>query len=108
MLVSVCLVYLVRYEDPNTGRCAAGEKPVQITGIQGSFCSPKCTGILIKKCPAFPGSITAKPQCVLETAGSQKPSQCALICDPSAGAGECPDKASCKATTHSGICTYDT
>merc|ERR1719223_1165530 len=95
------------YEDPNAGPCADGEQAVQITGIKGSFCSPKCTGLFVKKCPAYPGSITAKPQCVLETAGSQKPTQCALICDPSAADDACPAKASCKAIQTTGLCTYD-
>jgi len=95
------------YEDPNAGPCADGEQAVQITGIQGSFCSPKCEGLFVKKCPAYPGSITAKPTCVLETAGSQKPTQCALICDPSAADDACPAKASCKAIQTTGLCTYD-
>jgi len=95
------------YEDPNAGPCADGEQAVQITGIQGSFCSPKCEGLFVKKCPAYPGSITAQPKCVLETAGSQKPTQCALICDPSAADDACPAKASCKAIQTTGLCTYD-
>ena len=96
------------YEDPNAGPCADGEQAVQITGIQGSFCSPKCEGLFVKKCPAYPGTIAAKPQCVLETAGSQKPTQCALICDPSAAADACPALATCKAIQTTGLCTYDT
>jgi hypothetical protein len=93
------------YEDPNSGPCATGEEAVQITGVQGSFCSPKCG--LFKKCPAYPGTIAAKPECVLETAGSQKPTQCALICSPSSLAGDCPAKASCKSISGTGLCTYD-
>merc|ERR1719305_124264 len=84
------------YEDPNAGPCKSGEEAVQITGIQGSFCSPKCTGVIVKECPKnVPAGTTAQPNCVLETAGSSKPTQCALICDPS-GSDKCPAKASCK------------
>jgi len=91
------------YADPNAGPCPAGSTAVQITGLQGSFCSPKCG--LFAKCPKSPSAAEAK--CVLETAGSQKPTQCALICTPSALAGECPAKASCKAISGTGLCTYD-
>jgi hypothetical protein len=96
------------YEDPKAG-CSADEEAIQITGVAGDFCSPKCTGVLFKKCPTdVPGGATAKPECVLETAGSSKPTQCALICTPSANSGdECPTGASCKAISGTGICTYD-
>lgn len=54
---------------------------------------------------------TAKPECVLETSGSNKPTQCALICTPAADGSrvqaECPSNASCKAISGTGICTYD-
>jgi hypothetical protein len=94
------------YEDPNAGPCQEGETAVQITGVQGSFCSPKCG--LFKTCSKdIPAGTTAKPECVLETAGSSKPSQCALICDPSAMDGGCPAKASCKSISGTGLCTYD-
>ena len=33
---------VTHYEDPNAGPCQEGEQAVQITGIQGGFCSPKC------------------------------------------------------------------
>jgi len=96
------------YEDPNAGPCQTGETAVQITGVAGSFCSPKCE--IFKQCTKdVPAGTTAKPECVLETAGSQKPSQCALICDPSATAeaNGCPAKASCKSISGTGLCTYD-
>jgi hypothetical protein len=38
------------YGDPKAG-CASDEESVQITGVAGDFCSPKCTGVLFKKCP---------------------------------------------------------
>lgn len=83
-----------------------GETSVQITGVQGSFCSPKCG--LFRECTKdVPAGTTAKPECVLETSGSQKPTQCALICDPSATADGCPKKASCKSISGTGLCTYD-
>ena len=94
------------YEDPNAGPCQAGETAVQITGIQGSFYSPKCE--IFHICSKdVPEGTTAEPKCVLETSGSSKPTQCALICTPSGDAGQCPDKASCKAISGTGLCTYD-
>lgn len=94
------------YEDPNAGPCMTGETAVQITGVQGSFCSPKCK--LFRECPKdVPEGTTAKPECVLETSGSSKPTQCALICTPSAMADGCPKKASCKSISGTGLCTYD-
>jgi len=94
------------YEDPNAGPCQAGETAVQITGLQGSFCSPKCE--LFRTCPKdVPAGTTAEPKCVLETSGSNKPTQCALICTPSGDAGQCPTNASCKAISGTGLCTYD-
>jgi C1A family cysteine protease len=94
------------YEDPNSGPCQADEQAVQITGIQGSFCSPKC-GFLRSCTHDVPAGTTAKPTCALETAGSSKPTQCALICDPSALADGCPTDASCKSISGTGLCTYD-
>merc|ERR1719305_2240810 len=94
------------YEDPNSGPCQAGEEAVQITGIQGSFCSPKC-GFLRSCTKDVPAGTTAKPTCALETAGSSKPTQCALICDPSALSDGCPTDASCKSISGTGLCTYD-
>jgi len=95
-----------KYEDPNAGPCQDGETAVQITGVQGSFCSPKCE--VLRICPKdVPPGTTAKPECVLETSGSSKPTQCALICDPSELDGGCPDKASCKSISGTGLCTYD-
>merc|ERR1719149_344834 len=57
--------------------------------------------------PPGPAGPTAEPKCVLETSGSQKPTQCALICTPSGDAGQCPTNASCKAISGTGLCTYD-
>jgi C1A family cysteine protease len=96
------------YGDPKNG-CESDEESVQITGVSGDFCSPKCTGVLFKHCPTdVPDGATAKPECVLETQGSNKPTQCALICTPSANSdAQCPTGATCKAISGTGICTYD-
>jgi hypothetical protein len=97
------------YGDPNAGNCLSDEEAVTITGIAGSFCSPKCENlIVVKECTKdVPTGTTARPECVLESAGSSTPSMCALICSPSDEADGCPDKASCKAISGTGICTYD-
>jgi hypothetical protein len=94
------------YGDPNAGPCLADEKSVEITGLQGSFCSPACSQT--SPCPTdVPNGALAKPTCALETAGSPTPTQCALICKPGDLVNQCPDKASCKAIQSVGICTYD-
>jgi hypothetical protein len=97
---------VTHYEDPNDGPCQEGETSVQITGVKGSFCSPKC-GIFKSCTKDVPAGTTAKPECVLETSGSSKPTQCALICTPSALDAGCPAKASCKAISGTGLCTYN-
>jgi hypothetical protein len=96
------------YEDPNAGPCREGETAVQIPGLTGSFCSPRCG--LFRSCSKdVPAGTWAKPECALETVGTS-PTRCALICTPSAldaGDAGCPTNASCKAIGSSGICTYD-
>ena len=88
------------YEKPPA--CTGSETSVQITGVTGDFCSPLCVQ---NECPKGDGSFTAKPSCVLETQGSSKPTQCALICTPGAN-GACPAGATCQAIQGEGICTY--
>ena len=102
------------YGDPSDGGCKGDNKEVQITGIKGNFCSPKCSAS--SPCPAdVPAGTTAKPECVLQTPGGTGPSQCALICksnDPFSLMTllddlACPPKASCKPISTTAICTYD-
>merc|ERR1711988_898989 len=54
------------YEDPNTtGRCQEGELDVEIQGIQGKMCAPKCSAS--GACPTdVPAGVTAKPTCALQ------------------------------------------
>jgi hypothetical protein len=95
------------YEDPNTGGCQAGEEPVRVTGLDGSFCSPSCSSS--SPCPTdYPPGTGAGVQgeCVLETPGSSQPTQCALICQPGEN-DSCPTKATCKPISGLGVCTYD-
>jgi len=91
------------YEDPP---CASNEQAVKVTGLDGAFCSPTCTGIFVKKCPAAGAGITATPKCILETSGSSSPTNCALVCDPAAQDGGCPSGASCEAIQGTGLCLY--
>jgi hypothetical protein len=99
------------YGDPNAGPCLSDEEAITITGLTGKFCSPGCTKTA--PCPTdVPDGATAAPQCVLETQGSQTPTQCALICQPSKNLADgsnaaCPTKATCKAIQTTGLCTYD-
>lgn len=91
------------YEDPKGG-CQADEQAVQITGVQGSFCSPDCASAA---CPTdVPDGVTAAPQCALKSStGTDK--KCALICNPSGDDAQCGENASCKSIQTVGICTYD-
>ena len=78
------------YGDPATG-CEKDEQAVQVQGVSGDFCSPKCSSS--GSCPTDkPSGDTATPTCALQTTTGAK--YCALICQPSAlsvnGAnGEC-------------------
>ena len=79
--------------------------------MPAAFCSPSCSGSAPSPTDV-PDAATATPKCVLETSGSQTPTQCALICTPSLNAADgsnaaCPTKASCKAIQGTGLCTYD-
>merc|ERR1711959_828056 len=90
------------YEKPP---CASGEDAVQVQGLSGDFCSPKCSAS--KACPALPAGVTGKAQCILQTAGSSGPTNCAIICSPTKGlADQCPKGASCEAIQGTGICMY--
>merc|ERR1712054_109167 len=100
------------YEDPNDGGCQSDEVDIQIQGVSGSVCAPKCG--LFKPCPTdLPDGVTATPQCALQDSSSGK-KYCALLCSPSlpildqqAADDQCGEKASCKAIQTVGICTYD-
>lgn len=101
------------YEDPNTtGSCRSDEIDIQINGVSGSVCAPKCS--LFEPCPKdVPTGVTAEPQCALSDSSSGK-KYCALICSPStdeaslrAGDAQCGTNASCKAIQTVGVCTYD-
>jgi len=104
------------YEDPNDGGCQSDEVDIQITGVDGSVCSPKCTGIFKTKCPTdVPAGVTAEPECALQDSSTHE-KYCALICSPSldeaslrAGDAQCSTNASCKAVPNAGVglCTYD-
>jgi C1A family cysteine protease len=98
------------YGDPLDGSCMSDEVNITITGIQGSVCSPACTGILKTKCPTdVPAGVTAQPECALKDTSDDK--YCALICSPDADITQEEDdscgKATCKAISGTGLCTYD-
>jgi len=85
------------YGDPKTG-CETDEEAVRVQGLQGDFCSPKCTSA---GCPKdVPAGDTATPTCALHTTTGDK--YCALICqeDKDCGAG------SCQKIMGEGICSY--
>jgi C1A family cysteine protease len=92
------------YEDPKNG-CQSDEIAIQITGVAGDVCSPKCTGPFKTKCPTdVPAGVTAAPKCALQdTAGDH---YCILECTPASN-DACGPNASCKAIQGVGLCTYD-
>merc|ERR1719498_2110579 len=66
------------YGDPKGG-CESDEQAVQVQGVPGDFCSPKCKA---GACPTdMPSGDTAKPTCALKTPTGDQ--YCALICTPS-------------------------
>ena len=80
---AVAVGHKLPYSNPSTGACQTSEAKVTITGIPGSFCSPKCGPSL--PCPAnthFASS--ASPQSSSRRRDAT-PSQCALICRPPMG-----------------------
>jgi C1A family cysteine protease len=99
------------YGDPKNG-CLSDELEITIQGIDGDFCTPKCS--LFKPCPTdVPTGVTAAPQCALQDSGSSQ-QYCALICSPTAeikdqkaADAQCGPNASCKSVSFTGLCTYD-
>jgi len=94
------------YEDPADG-CSAGEEAIQVQGIDGDFCSPKCAGSV---CPDAPATVAdgVAASCVLQTSEGDK--YCALTCQPSfLHEVQCgPANMTCKrASVGVGLCTYD-
>merc|ERR1712048_1073868 len=84
------------YEHPP---CRSDEVDVQVQGISGSTCTPKCTGTT---CPTdVPAGTTAKPSCVLQDSSSGD-KYCALTCL----FGGCPRGATCQHSGLTGICLY--
>lgn len=82
--------------DPN---CCEGETPLQLVGIDGSFCSPECNGGVM--CPP---TEFGDAQCALGS-DPMAPTNCAILCD--LAMPDCPPGASCKDTgIDVGICTY--
>jgi len=84
------------YEHPP---CRSDEVDVQVQGVAGSTCTPKCSG---NTCPTdVPAGTRAKPQCVLQDS-STGDKYCALTCF----LGGCPTGASCEHIGLTGICMY--
>merc|ERR1712137_875360 len=86
------------YEEPP---CRSDEVAIQVQGIDGTTCTPKCSG---NTCPTdVPAGTTASPQCVLQDS-STGDKYCALTCL----VGGCPTGAKCEHPSGSftGICMY--
>jgi len=89
------------YEKPP---CAENEKEVQVTGVDGNFCTEKCS--LFKPCPQNP-NIKGEAECVLKDSSTDA-KYCAVICQPSQSDACNPsDGMTCKSIQGTGICTYD-
>merc|ERR1712087_47382 len=84
------------YEKPP---CRSDEVDVQVQGLTGETCTPKCSGTT---CPTdVPAGTTAKPSCVLQDSSSGD-KYCALTCF----LGGCPTGAKCEHIGLTGICMY--
>jgi len=94
------------YGNPKGG-CEADELAVQVQGVPGSFCSPKCS-TSTPHCPTdMPKGDSATPQCILASASGK---YCALVCTPSmlksnGESGEC-GAGTCASIQGIGLCTY--
>jgi len=91
------------YEDPASG-CSSDEMAIQIQGVSGAYCAPKCKGFS-RSCPEPPSGMNGQAQCAVKGSGEY---YCAVLCSPS-GAGQCEASAgmTCKSVQGTGICTYD-
>jgi len=91
------------YEDPANG-CSSDEMAIQIQGISGAYCAPKCQGFS-RSCPDPPSGMNGQAQCAVKGGGEY---YCAVLCSPS-GTGQCEASAgmTCKSIQGTGICTYD-
>merc|ERR1712097_58169 len=65
----VSKIHTKPYGNPSTGSCLPNEMKVQIQGIAGSFCSPKCGSNMPCPADAYKGA-SAKGQCVLQVPSS--------------------------------------
>lgn len=98
------------YEAPDLGSpspCHADEILIQIEGVPGISCEPRCTTADMD-CnyptpPSMDSSVTQ--QCALQSPDGGD--FCALICNPFDEDDGCPDGASCRTVLTTGICTYD-
>jgi len=90
------------YGDPLDG-CMPDEIKVEVGGVPGAFCSPKCDSN--SSCPTdLPQGVTAKPKCSMDSGKGYCYLDCAsdTIGDHCAG----PD-ATCKYSEYARMCTYD-
>jgi len=94
------------YEKPSaSGECSGSEKAIQIQGLAGNFCSPKCVLGIICPQPDTDCFTGARSQCALQDQSGDK--YCALICDPSDSTScDTADGMTCKSIQGTGICTY--
>lgn len=95
------------YEDCTSAACATDEQCVQIQGVDGSFCSPKCVN---DQCPDAPAGVgpSDHAECALQTQSGDK--YCAIECTPSFTKQESCGLANmtCKRVQFGvGLCTYD-
>jgi C1A family cysteine protease len=91
------------YEKPP---CADSEEAVQITGVDGSFCTTTCS--LFKRCPTN-NAISGQFECALKDASTSK-KYCAVLCQPTDSTACNPSGGmTCKSVPGQagiGICTY--
>merc|ERR1719449_435880 len=87
------------YGDPKQG-CESDEMAVRVSGLQGTFCSPKCSGM--GQCPSdLPDGDSATPSCALKSSTTSD-RFCALMCESDSDCGT----GSCEHISGMGLCTY--
>lgn len=90
------------YEDPANG-CASDEVAIQIQGVDGDICVPKCD--VLGRCPNAPDGVDATAQCALQTSEGDR--YCALTCQFGQTCNPSASLTCKKVQLLMGLCTYD-
>jgi hypothetical protein len=90
------------YEDPKNG-CSSDEVSVQVQGVDGDICVPKCN--VLGQCPNAPAGVDATAQCALQTSEGDR--YCALTCQFGQTCNPNANLTCKRVQLLMGLCTYD-